>query len=226
MTVALFHANFKIALDKIDSLNYPNLEIIEIDRLLNLAQDRIVKQRLGINNFKREGFEETQKRTDDLRTIVVDSTIIPNNPNSSNVPGGVYCNLPANYYFAVNEQCDLMYPDCKGNLITSRVPIKPIRHDNYNEVITDPYNKPYEELVLRLMENGKVELIADINHTIKKYYLRYIKQPQQFDLNGNITTDLPEHLANEIIDEAVNIALEDIQSQRVQTYDKIKNTNE
>lgn len=226
MTAQEFHDNFKFTLDKVDSLNYPNFLVAEIDLLLNQAQDRIVKQRLGIDNVKREGFEQTEKRTDDLRTIVVDSTIVPSNSSSSNMPGGVFCTLPSNYYFAVNEQVDLIYQDCNNQLKKERVPVKAIRHDNYNKVISDPFNKPDETLVLRLMENGKVELISDINHQIKNYYLRYIKRPQQINLNTNTTTDLPEHIHWELVSEAVNIALENISAQRIQTFDKINNTNE
>ena len=52
---------FKFRLDKTDSLNYPNFNNTEIDLLLNQAQERIVKQRYGTTNTKRESFEETQK---------------------------------------------------------------------------------------------------------------------------------------------------------------------
>ena len=60
------HIEFKLGLDKTDSLNYPNFEPEEIDLWLNRAQDRFVKTRY-VHNNKTETFEETQKRTDDLR---------------------------------------------------------------------------------------------------------------------------------------------------------------
>lgn len=227
MTATEFHIAFKLGLDKIDSENYPNFISSEVDFILNQAQERIVKQRLGLNNIKREGFEETQKRTDDLRTIVVSTTIIPNNPTSTNKPGGRYCNLPSDYYFAVNEDCDLEVQDCNGKLsLTKNVLIKPIRHDNYSKVIYDPFNQPYEGQILRLMTEGKVELIADLNHIVKKYYLRYIKKPQSIDITIPQSTDLPEHLHQEIVEEAVYIALENIQAQRNQTFNKILGTEE
>ncbi|GAH17195.1 unnamed protein product, partial [marine sediment metagenome] len=76
MTLAEMHIQFKLGLDKTDSLNYPNFEPEEIDLWLDNAQGRFVKTRY-VHNNKSETFEETQKRTDDLRTIVTEVTLIP-----------------------------------------------------------------------------------------------------------------------------------------------------
>ena len=51
MTVQQLHLEFKFRCDKLDSLNYPNFLPEEIDLLLNNAQDRLIKQRYGLNNI-------------------------------------------------------------------------------------------------------------------------------------------------------------------------------
>ena len=61
MTIAEAHQEFKFRLDKMDALNYPNFLPEEIDLILNNAQQRFVKQRYGLNNIKRQSFEETEK---------------------------------------------------------------------------------------------------------------------------------------------------------------------
>ena len=74
MTCAELHLEFKFRCDKLDTLNYPNFLPEEIDLILNNAQERLVKQRYGFNNIKRQSFEETEKRTEDLKEIVCLST--------------------------------------------------------------------------------------------------------------------------------------------------------
>ena len=64
---------FEIEINKLtDVINKPSTTIIE--HFLNAALDKFWKTRYSQNNFKREGFEQTQKRIDDLRTLIVTKT--------------------------------------------------------------------------------------------------------------------------------------------------------
>lgn len=71
MTVQDMHYEFKVKLNKIASGNYPNLLVPEIDWYLNEAQEIFIKQRYGVTNNKKGGFETSQKRIDDLRELVI-----------------------------------------------------------------------------------------------------------------------------------------------------------
>lgn len=229
MTVSEMHIAFKFGMDKLDSLNYPNFLVAEIDLLLNQAQDRFVKQRYGVNNTKRQSFEETQKRTDDLKNLMKNASLTPSAVSVDNKPNGVFVTLPTTpylYWFAVNEEALISLTDCNGSTITRRVRVRPIQHDDYNKVITDPFNQPYDLEVIRLMEDGQVELITDGNSTIVTYYLRYIKKPAKIDYVGNVSCELSEHTHQEIVDEAIRIALEGVEARRQQTFNQIENTNE
>ena len=73
MTIVKAHQEFKFRCDKLDALNYPNFFPEEIDLILNNAQQRIIKQRYGLSNNKRQSFEETQKRTEDLKNVTVNA---------------------------------------------------------------------------------------------------------------------------------------------------------
>ena len=229
MTAAEMVQNFKFRLDKADSLNYPNFENAEIDLLLNQATERIIKQRYGTTNVKRSSFEETQKRTEDLKNLVVTAPAIlgfvtPNNINAD----AAFFTLPTDHYFTIFEQCTISYTDCKGDTVQDTVPVVAIQHNDYNKTIDNPFNKPNENRVLRLAEDGQIELIPDTGHLLVSYYLRYIRKPATIDSVNipNVDSDLSEHLHDEIVDQAVLLALEDIESRRQQSYNAVDNTNE
>ena len=60
------HTALKLGLDKSEDLSYPHFEAEELDFWLNESVDRFIKTRYSGSNVKGTGFEEAQKRTDDL----------------------------------------------------------------------------------------------------------------------------------------------------------------
>lgn len=225
MTIAQLHQEFKFRLDKLDALNYPNFLPEEIDLILNNAQDRLIKQRYGFNNAKRQSFEETQKRTEDLKNITENIILTPLAYSVNNIDTNArFVNLPTNHWFTIQERAGITCTNC-GTPITQRVEVIPITHLEVSKSLRDPFAKPNNEKVLRLMIAGKVELIS--NCTIVNYQLRYLRQPVKMSLSGNITCELSEHIHNELVDTAVSIALEGIEGKRTQSFNPlINNTNE
>lgn len=263
------HINFKFLMDKLDTNGYANFEPEEIDVLLNISQERFVKQRYGLNNSKKVGFEGSQKRTDDLKNLVKTAQISVNVASDvTNKLNGFYAALPSDYLFAVSEECGLYYPSCSssatpasgsltanttyivtkgsitfdGNTYTTgrifktvtgvysytgtgkfvvanaqRTEVKPIQHDDYNRIVRDPFNKPSFNQVARLFANGKAELLTDGTFHIDTYFLRYLKTPSKLDISTSTGCELSEHTHQEIVDIAIEMALENIESQRYQT---------
>lgn len=67
------HIAVNLGVQKIGSFQVDNLLPEEIDHELNLAQRRFIKQRYSAtSNVKRVGFEQSQKRLDDLRNLIED----------------------------------------------------------------------------------------------------------------------------------------------------------
>lgn len=67
------HIAVNLGVQKIGSFQVDNLLVEEIDHELNLAQRRFIKQRYSaMSNTKQAGFEQSQKRLDDLRNLVED----------------------------------------------------------------------------------------------------------------------------------------------------------
>lgn len=246
MTIAEMHTAFRVGLDKIDNLNYPNFEPEEIDLLLNQAQERFIKQRYGITNPKRTSFEETQKRTEDLKNLVRHSNITPASNTIDNMtPNSRFVTLPTDHWFIVQErvvqECDKcnevpLYTETVrfGNHTVQNVvsgmyaEVRPIQHMEVDKVLKDAFKAPDYTKVLRLMENGRVELITSPVCTATVYRLRYIKKPATMSLTGPTTDcELSQHTHQEIVDEAIKIALEGIEAKRTGTFNPIiDNTKE
>jgi hypothetical protein len=218
MNIARMHTEFKAGFDKSESLSYPDFRPEEIDLFLNKAISSIVKQRYSGNNLRRESVEETQKRRDDLRNITSSKVVTAFTTNVENKPNGTFVDLPTDYWFALEEEVSISYYDCFGHTITARVSVKPITHDRYNKIKLDPFNVPDKIEVVSLPYEGfKNEIIIDGTSTLLAYYIRYIRKPAEVSLSTLTDCDLSEHMHKEVVDYAVNLAIENVESPRFQT---------
>jgi hypothetical protein len=244
MTVAQMHQAFKFGLDKLDSVNYPNFLPEEIDLLLNQAQERFVKQRYGLSNPKRTSFEETQKRTEDLKELVRHVNLTPSVSTWENItPNSRFVTLPADHWFIIQERAVQICDKCNSYPLYNEVDVnqneysvngmyaevRPIQHNEIGKVIKDAFKAPDYDKVLRVMEDGRVELIPSSVCTPTVYRLRYIKKPQVINITSTppVNCELSDHTHQEIIDEAIKIALEGIEAKRNNTFTPIiDNTKE
>jgi len=72
MNVQQMHLAVQQGVDKINSLQADVLLPQEIDIELNKSLIKFIATRYGKNNTYRKGFEENQKRIDDLRNLVTE----------------------------------------------------------------------------------------------------------------------------------------------------------
>lgn len=219
-------AAFKFGLDKFDSFGLPNFETDEILLLLNQAQDRFVKQRYGETNTKKFGFEEIQKRTEDIKNIVKPALLTPSANTADNINSNAqFVTLPDDYWIMIFERALISYKDCTGETVSDECYVKELSHEAYSGSINNPYTKPYNGKVLRMMAEGKAELIHSPDVTIDKYKIRYIKKPIR--ITSTVTCELSDMIHMEIVNEAIRIGLEGIESKRTQTFiPLIQNTQE
>lgn len=225
MIVLEFHNEFKIGLDKVLSLNAPGYTPEEIDILLNNSQEEFIEQRAYGTNPKGRGLEEDQKRRDDLRELIKNytTTVFTNTTNSKT--NGSFITLPSDYRHAIQEEVNITYKDCNNDSRTKIVPVSPVTHDRYSKIINDPFNKPYQDEVIRLDYEGEVfELITDGTFTLSNYFLRYLKEPVRIRFGTkyqipttDVNCELSAHTHREIVAMSVLKALENIESQRWRT---------
>lgn len=231
MTIEQFHREFKVFFDKVDSSSYPEFLDGEIDIYLNEAQERIKKQRYGKNNLYRAGFEEIQKRTDDLKNLVYTRFVsVSPAPEYQGVGDNVYKADLTSLFEDVEKQIPAsevyelylksLARSCNGVCcVWSRV--KLVQQDDLNSIIDDPFNKPKLHRPIIFFENGGIYIWTAPGLTIDNFQVTFIKRPDQMNLgtygSPKVECELSEHLHKEILQEAIQIALENIGSPRVQT---------
>jgi hypothetical protein len=226
MTAAEMHVAVKMGLDKSEALSLPAFQAEEIDFWLNNSVDRFIKTRYSGNNMFYTSFEQSQKRVDDLRTLIVEVRIVPavavnvyDKPNSYIVASASF---PSNYMLFLNDEVTITFThSILGTNTTVRTGVTECTSDSYFTKVSDPYGEHVLHLdtarPLRMFSEKGVELITDGNYTVTYYYMRYIRKPAVI-LLGAVNCDLPEHTHREIIEMTVNKLIENIESPRYQTH--------
>lgn len=120
------HVAIGTEMNKINSALFENILPQEVDFAINTNIQRFIKQRYGADaNLKKKGFEMSQKRIDDLRTLVV-----PNYSAKVYLPPAYDPDItekllfyfPSDYMFAVNSRFRVADNECATfNYTTSTV---------------------------------------------------------------------------------------------------------
>lgn len=183
---------------------------------INQAQEQTVKTRYSGVNAKGESFEQTQKRTDDLRTLLTDVSISPETGVSPSLKNNsTIFILPSDYFIRVGEEVEITLNDLNGVEITKRQGVTPCVSDDYTRMLENPYSEHrlhYEDAKpLRFFYQDAVELVDDGNYECNTYFLRYMRTPIEIRIgDGSITSqdcELPEHMHQEIVNKAVSLYL-------------------
>jgi hypothetical protein len=105
MNVQQMHLAVQQGVDKINSLQADVLLSQEIDIELNRSLVKFINTRYGKNNTYRKGFEENQKRIDDLRSLVTEFEAITTFKGqlTDNIWVDTF-SFPSNYMYLVSQQ--------------------------------------------------------------------------------------------------------------------------
>jgi hypothetical protein len=232
------HRYFQLEMDKVTSLALPELKPEEIDAYLNIAQDELIKTRYSDTNTRKEGFEETQKRTEDIKNVIAEAAITLNNiyynafysdRDTYQIP---FADLqtyakPQNRIYWITLMENIKYvtigSTCEGS--SGVAPVVRRRINDYAKAYNDPFNKPtlqfpvsYFSTVLEIDVGGKLP-----NNIIAVYRNRYIFKPLRMKIDwinpaNNVNCELSDHIHIEIVQLAVQKALEAVESVRIQSY--------
>ena len=234
MTVEEMQYDFKIKFNKLDSNDYRDFQVPEIDWLLNEAQEVFLKQRYGINNTTQKGFEGSQKRIDDLRNLVMKNISLSPVTQVVLDPVSYAGTLPPDYIFAIRVQAVVTKTSCGDKTLVC----KPIQHDDLSNCLLDPnYNPSYEWGEMPVVYGTLSDSLADANRifgytdgsfTVTSFILDYLREPKRIAFPGGVpgnvynlpnglpvglpnqNCELPEHTHREIVDIATLIAAGDI----------------
>ena len=253
MTIYELHLGFLDRLDKINNSTTPELTVYQIDRYLNLGVERFIKQKYSGLNTRRLGYEEGRKRFLDVNGVVVSKYLEEYKEGNFKTKDikSIYFELPKDYWWSLseivffkrfidNEECEVEKKDIY-------IPINIERHLEFEELIKSPFHKPSRYQCFRLIKSRKlyntdnevIELYYNKLYEPSKLFIIYVRQFDKiayntnYKINSNDDMDwkikefwLPLETHQEIIDSAVECALENLQEPRYSSFMNIKNTNE
>lgn len=223
MTDRDLQINFERRLQLMDPelVNNNKLNSDTIFAFLNEAIDKFYKTRYSGINVKSEGFEQSQKRIDDLRNLVKSITFtteIFKQGNSYRVT------LPDDYVFLLGDTAGIQPADdyidkCwelneDGDYIvkyndTIEASVETLDRQ-LNNSLSEHLLKYSTARPLRLIQGNNVLLFTDGKYKVSEYALTYLSKPKHLD-SRNITnteyTSLPEHTHMEIVKMAVQLYL-------------------
>lgn len=223
MTQREFQIEFERRLQLMD----PNLVIKEkltsdtIISFINEAIDKFYKTRYSGINFKAQGFEQTEKRIDDLRTLIRKRNY-SNTQISKGTKNSYSVELPDDYVLLLGDTAGIQpsnLNECwetneRGEYIikytdTLESTIETLDRQLGNS-LSEHKLKYCQARPLKLIQDNNVILYTDGKYKVSEYELTYLAKPSKIN-SSNITnteyTDLPEHTHMEIVKMAIQIYL-------------------
>lgn len=230
MTVQDMHYDLKKKLNKVDSQQYRNLLIPELDWALNEAMEIFIKLVAQPRYKTQMGFETAQRTIDDIRTIVVHESPLPVVSN--------FVVLPADYWHFLNATVSMTKGVCSS---TGRIFVR--QHDDNFE--TSPFDKSsfeWKTINCVFTEDG-MRLYTDGTFNLGSIFLSYIRRPEYMHyaqgfnagtytlpsgvvLSGSVNCELPDHTHREIVDIAVLILSGELQTNDLQVKQMKLNFNQ
>jgi hypothetical protein len=220
MTVQEMHTAFNIGLQRIAANAYDTFLNEEIDFFLNRAQDRFIKERTNVkSDTRRDGFEGSQKRLDDIRVLVQQGFVedIPVQLGEQ----WIQTDVPVNYIHLVAFNAEIHYDRCADvttDSPTMMVPVRVVDNAEAYFMQRNPFAKSNIDSPLATLSRDDLKVWQDgKSFILKGISLDYIRKPRTIDLSLNQDCELAEHTHQEIVDIAVKNVLEAIESPRYQT---------
>ena len=208
--------DIKFKLNKVDSQQYRNLRIPELDWVINEAYEIFVKSVAEPRTSNYLGFETSQRTIDDIRTIVVnDKNIIPTKLDNKTY----VLSLPQDYMFYISASVVITKKNCSDRIARA---ILRQHDDRFESSPFDNSSFEWKEVNIRFYEDG-IKLFTDGTFDIKEVKLNYIRKhayihnaqdflptgsyklPSGTLLTGSQDCELPTQTHREIVDIAVLI---------------------
>lgn len=210
MTHKDIYTKFMIEYDKANvTSSYPSLTEYEVKTILDKAYLALIAQKFTGNNIRKASFESDLKSISDLEPLI----------NRESVTFTIGTNLPASNAKQAKLPNGFMYfVQLVLKQDTISMPTELVSHNTAEKFFQTPYNKPWIKIPVCYVEGSYVVLLydSDDNDVPSGGVLYYIKEPNKF-INGtdNQSFELQDTMAEELISLAVSFALENVESQRL-----------
>lgn len=230
MTRNELHIAFKIEMDK-NSQNTayggcPAFLPEEVDYWLNKGYYDVLTTKFSGQNTTQIAFEGSVKRIADLEKLVkTDTNVIV---LKSGINKLILSNLLNNQQNNTGRMFFIQAVLNWSNQNSSKsAVVSLIDHETSKRFIETYNNKPWIDSPVAVIENNQLIIYIDSQTMTGNYTLdlTYVKHPVLIsDLQPNEElTEVPEYVQNEIVNKAVQLALDNIESSRVQTKSQLNN---
>lgn len=187
---------------------------------LNQAVAKFTKTRLNGDLAHKTGFEQTEKRRNDLINLLCMDSIDPHF-SYSEADYDVYdVTYSPNVLYVLSENVTIMDKDGDHETNTS---VFECTQDSFmyriTNSLTDFHYRHHKARPLRIREQHGCKLLTDKQYKVKDYLLGYIRKPNEITLDGQPTeyTDFETETMYEIIKIAAQMFIENQKNERYQT---------
>lgn len=225
MTREQLHIAFKIAMDKnSQSVAFggcPAFLPNEIDYWLNLALYQEINTKFTGNNATKVAFEGSTKRTHDLENLIRTDRYV-----TATKEAGVNRCYIANLF----SDDRMFFIDATFNFEDKKANVTLVSHTVAQRFKKTHDNNPWIETPVGVIEDNTLYIYYDdisMNSNTYSVDITYVKYPTKVeDLPEAGMTEIPEYMQHEVVNRAVELALEDIESRRVQTKTQLNQLDE
>lgn len=217
MTTKDLHQQFKVVYDKANVItSYPSFLPEEIDVWINKANIMMINQKFTGNNTRHIAFEGDTKRIADLQKLISNASITTHT-NVSSVSNAINFELTTipDLLFIISSTIKLDGDTTSEIILTG--------HEAAKKVMETGINKPWIPRPVATISDDTITIyydrVSNINISRAILNVTYLKQPTLISYVTSPTAiyELDNNVAYEVIDLAVALALENIESQRLNT---------
>ena len=201
---------FELEIAQLDS-NLTKPTTSDIEYWLTAGLIKFIKTRYSGINFKQTGFEQDQKRIDDLRSLVTRKSY-------------QFTTYPEEYTVTLPED----YMTTLGETDVLEATVENIDRQRQN-TLSEYRLHGRSARPLRLYEGNTIRLYTDSNYHIRNYILTYLRIPNKISLTEapfEEYKEMPASTHDEIVKLAVELYLENEANPRYQSYINEVNTME
>ena len=223
MTHNEIYTKFMIEYDKANvTSSYPSLTPIEIATILNKAYLALIAQKVTGNNPRQAAFESDSKAISDVQPLLITEPLTMGDTHSTASNSKCFY-LPNKFLYYISGSIDRRYSG-KHNVIL-------VSHEVAQRFKETAVNKPWIKNSVAYIEGKQIVVLYDIHNNMNQthagdeptaFNLSYVKQPSQFTKDSmredaNVDVEVNDSMVEELISLAVTMALENVESTRLQT---------
>lgn len=197
----------------------------EIDLFLNQAYIEVISNKYTGTNVMQVPFEGSVKRISDLEKLVkTDYSVAVSFDSSSNVL------TMDNFHNATGQNQRMFYVTAIVHFGNSSTTCTLTDHDSARRFLKTYNNDPWVETPISTLQDNKLKVYIDTHSMATPYSIdiTYVKFPSKIDSStpSVIIDEVPDRVMYEVINRAVLIALENIESKRTETKIQTNNLQE